>query len=124
MVRSVENGGEAVEILLDHFDPTAVVPEPLPKVVETDGELVNGKSNGDREIVLGRNVHTTCLEVTEPEANDDFTGDKDAFMASILARYRKTLLERTKHHLGNFVNKNMEFLVFYYRKLSLLISKI
>ena len=110
MVRSVENAGEAVEISPDHFDPTAVVPEPLPKVVESDGELLNGKSNGDREIVLGRNVHTTCLEVTEPDANDDFTGDKDAFMASILARYRKTLLERTKHHLGNLLIKTWNFL--------------
>jgi len=109
MVRSVENGGEAVEISPDHFDPTAVVPEPLPKVEESDGELVNGKSKGDREIVLGRNVHTTCLEVTEPDANDDFTGDKDAFMASILARYRKTLLERTKHHLGYPYNLDFDY---------------
>jgi len=109
MVRSVENAGEAVEISPDHFDPTAVVPEPLPKVVESDGEFLNGKSNGDREIVLGRNVHTTCLEVTEPDANDDFTGDKDAFMASILARYRKTLLERTKHHLGYPYNLDFDY---------------
>lgn len=40
------------------------------------------------------------LEVTEPEADDESTGDKDAYMASVLARYRKLLLERTKHHLG------------------------
>ena len=45
MVRSVENGGGAVEILLDLFDPTAVVPKPLPRVVGSDSELVNGKSN-------------------------------------------------------------------------------
>jgi histidine decarboxylase len=51
--------------------------------------------------VLGRNVHTTCLEVTEPEANDESTGDKEAYMASVLARYRKNLMERTKHHLGD-----------------------
>lgn len=53
-----------------------------------------------REIVLGKNVHTTCFEVTEPDADDESTGDKDAYMASVLARYRKTLVERTKHHLG------------------------
>ncbi len=97
MVKSVENG--AVEILSSHFDPTAVVAEPLPPVVASNGE-VNEKSKA-REIVLGRNVHTTCLAVTEPDANDDFTGDKEAFMASVLARYRKTLVERTKHHLGD-----------------------
>ena len=34
MVRSIKNGGGAVEILPDHFDPTAVVPEPLPRVVD------------------------------------------------------------------------------------------
>lgn len=91
---SLENGGE-VEILLEKFDPTAVVAEPLPPVVTS-----NDKAN-DREIVLGRNVHTTCLTVTEPDVDDEFTGDKDAYMASVLARYRKTLLERTKCHLGD-----------------------
>ena len=45
MVRSIENGGGAVEILSDHFDPTVVVPEPLPKVVGSNSELVNGKSS-------------------------------------------------------------------------------
>lgn len=53
-----------------------------------------------REIVLGKNVHTTSLEVTEPDADDESTGDKEAYMASVLARYRRTLVERTKHHLG------------------------
>lgn len=86
------------EILLtEDFDPAAVVAEPLPPVVMSNGV---GKEIKKREIVLGRNVHTTCLAVTEPEANDELTGDKDAYMASVLARYRKTLMERTKHHLG------------------------
>lgn len=77
------------------FDPTVIVSEAVPPVVE-DGEST-------RKIVLGKNVHTTCLEVTEPDADDESTGDKDAYMASVLARYRKTLLERTKHHLGMIV---------------------
>ncbi|KAL6524977.1 hypothetical protein OROMI_030570 [Orobanche minor] len=80
----------------ESFDPTAVVVEPVPPVVQADDE--DGENT--REIVLGRNVHTMCLEVTEPEADDESTGDKDAYMASVLARYRKTLTERTKHHLG------------------------
>lgn len=90
------------EILSGDFDPTAVVEEPLPPVVgngEVD-EIEEGKGKGRRQIVLGRNVHTSSLEVTEPDANDEFTGDKDAYMAGVLARYRKTLMERTKHHLG------------------------
>lgn len=96
MVESVQN--RAVEV----FDPIAVVAEPLPEAVTSNGQMgrANEKAKG-REIVLGRNVHTTCLPVTEPDANDECTGDKEAYMASVLARYRKTLIERTKHHLGD-----------------------
>lgn len=83
----------------ESFDPTAVVVETVPPVVESNGE--DGQSR--REIVLGKNVHTMCLEVTEPDADDESTGDKEAYMASVLARYRKTLVERTKHHLGIIV---------------------
>ena len=95
-----------VKISNEIFNPAAVVPEPLPPLVLTNGQdQVEYDDEIDqhkkREIVLGRNVHTTCLAVTEPEANDEVTGDKDAFMASVLARYRKTLVERTKYHLGN-----------------------
>lgn len=92
------------EILSGEFDPTAVVAEPVPPVVgsgEVDG-VEEENSKGRKQIVLGRNVHTSCLEVTEPEANDELTGDKDAYMAGVLARYRKNLMERTKHHLGKF----------------------
>ncbi|EXC19910.1 Histidine decarboxylase [Morus notabilis] len=95
------------EILLtEDFDPAAVVAEPLPPVVMSNGV---GKEIKKREIVLGRNVHTTCLAVTEPEANDELTGDKDAYMASVLARYRKTLMERTKHHLGYPYNLDFDY---------------
>lgn len=97
------------------FDPMAVMSEPVP---EPAGELAVtsndvGGENGfnvnteeeeekekKREIVLGRNIHTSCLAVTEPEADDESTGDKEAYMASVLARYKKNLTERTKHHLG------------------------
>lgn len=96
---------ETVESLPDDFDPTTVINDPVPPVADMDsgingGKFVNGKET-PREIVLGRNVHTSCLEVTEPEADDDVTGEREAYMASVLARYRKSLLERTKHHLGN-----------------------
>jgi hypothetical protein len=74
MAESVEN--RAVEV----FDPIAVVAESLP----VNGEMgrANHKASG-REIVLGRNVHTMCLPITEPDANDECTGDKEAYMASV-----------------------------------------
>lgn len=96
----------------NYFDPLAVVSEPVPESVgesavtsggvgDEDGLKVNiEKEEKKREIVLGRNVHTTCLAVTEPEADDESTGDKEAYMASVLARYKMNLTERTKHHLG------------------------
>uniref|UniRef100_A0A6N2LW81 Serine decarboxylase n=1 Tax=Salix viminalis TaxID=40686 RepID=A0A6N2LW81_SALVM len=91
---------------IEDFDLSAVVqPEPLPPIV-TAG---NGDKQNDREIVSGRNVHTTCLEVTEPEAKDEFTGDKDAYMASVLARYRESLIERTKYHLGYPFNLDFDY---------------
>lgn len=100
---------ESVESLPDDFDPTTVINDPLPPPVADDdcsginvnngGKLVNGNEKV-REIVLGRNVHTSCLEVTEPDDDDEVTGEREAQMASVLARYRKSLLERTKHHLG------------------------
>lgn len=102
---------EKLDILSDDFDPTAVVTEPLPSPVTNGIGEVNDEENnlmmkktevngGEREMILGRNIHTTSLAVTEPEVNDEFTGDKEAYMASVLARYRKTLVERTKFHLG------------------------
>lgn len=71
-----------------------------PREVVNGGTSVNGKEK-PREIVLGRNVHTSCHEVTEPDDDDEVTGEREAYMAGVLARYRKSLLERTKHHLGN-----------------------
>ncbi|KAL1533490.1 histidine decarboxylase [Salvia divinorum] len=68
------------------------------------------ESNGaDVEIILGKNARTTCFEVTEPDADDDSTGDKDAYMASVLARYQKTLVERTNHHLGYPYNLDFDY---------------
>lgn len=100
---SVLSNGKS-QLLSKDFDPTGVVPEQLPPVVVSNGGG-GGANNKEkkREIVLGRNVHTTCLEVTEPEEDDESTGDKDAHMASVLARYRKNLLERTDNHLGKTI---------------------
>lgn len=99
---------ENVDPLPEDFDPTGVIKDPLPPLVNDSRVGVNVEGNGEvkkeREIVLGRNVHTMCLEVTEPEADDEVTGEREAYMASVLARYRKSLLERTKHHLGNDIS--------------------
>lgn len=97
--------GEMGEIFGRIFDPTAVVAEPLPPVATENGHELKHKI-AEREIVLGKNVQTSCLAVTEPEADDEFTGDKEAYMAGVLARYRKTLMERTKHHLGKLKDQN------------------
>ncbi|KAJ0976563.1 hypothetical protein J5N97_012037 [Dioscorea zingiberensis] len=71
--------------------------------VRSEGDLVP-----DIEIVLGRNEHKMCLTIEEPEADDEVTSEKDAYMASVLARYRKSLVERTKHHLGSPVNLDFD----------------
>ena len=68
--------------------------EPLPE------ELVPEVPEGVREIVMGRNVHASCFAVKEPDADDEDTGEREAAMAAVLARYRRSLTERTKHHLG------------------------
>lgn len=94
----------AVEPLPEDFDATAVIIDPVPLavvdngIVKEEAQIIKGKEK--REIVLGRNIHTSCLEVTEPEADDEITGDREAHMASVLARYKRALTERTKHHLG------------------------
>ena len=95
MVGSVDNlsANGSVEPLPEDFDATAVIKDPVPPAV---GDSEKEK----REIVLGKNVHTMSLEVTEPDADDEVTGDRDAYMASVLCKYKKALTERTKHHLG------------------------
>lgn len=96
---------ENVDPLPEDFDPTAIIKDPLPPLVDDTLVAGNGEvKKKEREIVLGRNVHTMCLEVTEPDADDEVTGEREAYMASVLARYRRSLLERTKHHLGNYDN--------------------
>lgn len=72
--------------------------ETLPE--EIDPKAIPSDLSGSRQIVLGRNVHTSCFEISEPEDDDEVTGEREAYMAGVLARYRKSLLERTKHHLG------------------------
>ncbi|KAL2612884.1 hypothetical protein R1flu_024576 [Riccia fluitans] len=75
---------------------------------EANGEKVT--RNGDSDtLVLGKNFHDLCLTITEPDFDDDVTGEKDAYMAGVLARYRKKLVERTKFHLGYPYNLDFEY---------------
>ncbi|XP_020111848.1 serine decarboxylase 1 [Ananas comosus] len=110
MVGSVGNGlmdlGEKVEPLPEEFDPKEIV-EPLP--TESNGVGGEEGSGKRREIVLGRNVHTMCFTIKEPDADDEETGEREAYMASVLARYRKSLIERTKHHLGYPYNLDFDY---------------
>lgn len=68
-----------------------------PNSVGNDHEVV-GRDN--KNFVLGKNMHGSSLEITEPDHDDEVTGEKDAYMAGVLARYRKSLTEKTKYHLG------------------------
>lgn len=96
---------EKVEPLPEEFDPK--------EISGPGGSAPNGVLEGGdgkiREIVLGRNVHKMCFAINEPEADDEVTGEREAYMASVLARYRKSLVERTKHHLGYPYNLDFDY---------------
>uniref|UniRef100_A0A0A9CN66 Uncharacterized protein n=1 Tax=Arundo donax TaxID=35708 RepID=A0A0A9CN66_ARUDO len=115
MVGSVGNGLADLGAANGFGKAAAAVAEPLPMELEPPEAvaaaaeaLVEGKgeeggaagSGGRREIVMGRNVHTSCFAVKEPDEDDEETGEREATMASVLALYRRSLVERTKHHLG------------------------
>ena len=78
-----------------------VVP-PLENELQTTTDATNTRGKDTKKFHLGRNLHASCLEITEPDMDDEITGEKDAYMASVLSRYRKTLVEKTKYHLGAY----------------------
>ncbi|KAK8951775.1 Histidine decarboxylase [Platanthera zijinensis] len=100
------NRSGKVEPLPEEFDPKEIV---SPMALESDAGAVEECVETRREIVLGRNVHTMCYTIKEPEVDDDVTGEREGYMASVLARYRKSLIERTKHHLGYPYNLDFEY---------------
>jgi histidine decarboxylase len=107
------NLSDKPEPLPEEFGPENIV-DPLPLATELNGfgekEMENnGIEKKKREIVLGRNVHTMCFSIVEPEADDEQTGEREAIMASVLARYRRSLVERTKHHLGYPYNLDFDY---------------
>ena len=94
----------AAERLPEDFNPTALIKDLVPPLIGENGivkcEAQNSTEKGERKIVLGRNMHAVCLEVTEPDTDDEVTGEREAYMASVLARYKRSLTEKTKYHLG------------------------
>uniref|UniRef100_A0ACD5URK3 Uncharacterized protein n=1 Tax=Avena sativa TaxID=4498 RepID=A0ACD5URK3_AVESA len=99
MARRVGNG--LAELGEPGLHETAAAAEPLPEEPEV--------AEGVREIVLGRNVHASCFAVKEPDADDEDTGEREATMAAVLARYRRSLIERTKRHLGYPYNLDFDY---------------
>ena len=98
------------------YAPVSQPAEPLPKEIPLDHDMKmvllalesNGR-NGDNAVVEEtkdcaghpRHIHgTVCLEITEPKLDDEVTGNRDAYVAGVLAHYHKTLAETHKNHLG------------------------
>ncbi|GBG59047.1 hypothetical protein CBR_g24393 [Chara braunii] len=90
-----------------------------------EGEGEGGKGQGEAEVCDGakpqsiagartdnnsrRSMRCRSLPITEPEAEDEYTGEKEAYMAAVLARFRHTLEERTRNHLGYPYNLEFEY---------------
>ncbi|XP_027917620.1 serine decarboxylase 1-like [Vigna unguiculata] len=99
--------------LSEVFNSKAFISDHVPLVAGENGigkgEAQNGTENGERKIVLGKNIHTMCLEISEPDIDDEVTGEREAYMASVLAKYKKSLTERTKYHLGYPYNLDFDY---------------
>ncbi|XP_026452753.1 serine decarboxylase 1-like [Papaver somniferum] len=91
----VENG--KTDSVPESFIPGGMAPE--------NGVISREKTG---EYCVPRNVHDATLShaITEPEANNESTEERDADMATVLAKYENYLLERVKHQLG--YPKNMD----------------
>ncbi|CAA7388441.1 unnamed protein product [Spirodela intermedia] len=110
-MRAEDVAAGKAEVLPEELDlaevPEEAVAMGLPDAANEFGGAV--ERSGRKDISLGRNVHSTCFAVTEPDADDEETGDREAYMASVLARYRRSLVERTRHHLGYPYNLDFDY---------------
>ncbi|XP_021763784.1 serine decarboxylase-like [Chenopodium quinoa] len=75
----------------------------------TAKKMTKTSEDEEIEITLGQNMHASCLGIKEPEANDKVTGEKEAYLAGVLARYKKRWIERTQHHLGYPFNLDFDY---------------
>ncbi|PKA61534.1 Histidine decarboxylase [Apostasia shenzhenica] len=104
-LKGTMNCSDKLAQLPNEFDPMEIAP---PFTLEGNG-VAEDLTSRNRDIVLGRNVHTISYAIKEPEADDDVTGEREAYMASVLSRYRTSLIERTKHHLGYPYNLDFDY---------------
>ncbi|CAA6660525.1 unnamed protein product [Spirodela intermedia] len=108
MVGSVVNDSGVLLQVIGKVKPPAEEIEPAEIAGTRSAQL--GRENGrKKEILLGRNLHSSSFGITEPEADEELTSDREAYMASVLAKYRRNLVERTKHHLGYPYNLDFEY---------------
>jgi hypothetical protein len=92
----------------------APAPAPAPVIVEIANGFGGGGGSGDehgypRKFVMGRNMHGSSLQITEPELNDKDTGEKEAYMSAVLEQYKEILIEKTKFHLGYPYNLDFNY---------------
>ncbi|CAA6675371.1 unnamed protein product [Spirodela intermedia] len=69
----------------------------------------SGSENGGRRKSCGEEPALVQLQDYRAEEDEELTGDCEAYMASVLAKYRRNLVERTKHHLGYPYNLDFEY---------------
>ncbi|KAI4352965.1 hypothetical protein L6164_007167 [Bauhinia variegata] len=67
-----------------------------------DAEMLQGKKHKS-------NMSSDCFAITEPDSDDDFNGDREPHIASVLACYRKNLVDRTNHNLGYPYNLELDY---------------
>ncbi|KAJ7535894.1 hypothetical protein O6H91_12G050000 [Diphasiastrum complanatum] len=115
VIQTMKTADTPAEPLPDEI-PLNIIANEVAQILEVyqddeNGQLVEECAAEDDKgkMILGRNIHDTCLSITEPEVDDEVTGEKDAFMAAVLSRYRKTLIEKTKFHLGYPYNLDFDY---------------
>ena len=74
-----------------------------PAIAETDeAEEVKAAEVNDSS----SSSSSSSYAITEPSMDDEMTGEKEASMASVLATYRETLVERSKYQLGKTFSRS------------------
>ena len=72
-----------------------------PAIAETDeAEEVKAAEVNDSS------SSSSSYAITEPSMDDEITAEKEASMASVLATYRETLVERSKYQLGKTFSRS------------------
>ncbi|KAJ1402294.1 Pyridoxal-phosphate binding site [Sesbania bispinosa] len=108
--------GAILKLLAEDFNHKVFIKDLAPPTMGENG-IVKGEAHQNQKsteksegkIVLGRNIHTMCLEVKEPDSDEEVTGEREAYMASVLAKYKRSLTERTKYHLGYPYNLDFDY---------------